>query len=97
MAVVSRPRYDAAAEQRLRDFYNTLSEKDGRRFAAVEAEQFGYGGQVTIAEILGCSRRTIARGIEELQELENGDPCQARVRRPGAGRKKRSSSVSRST
>jgi hypothetical protein len=32
---------DAAIEKRLRDFAQTLSEKDRRRFAAIEASQRG--------------------------------------------------------
>ena len=80
---------DAATEQRMRDFAQTLSEKDRRRFAAIEASQRGYGGIVYMAGVLGCSTKTIERGIKELDQLPN-DPAAGRVRRPGAGRKKRS-------
>ncbi len=79
--------FDAATEQNMRDFSTTLSEKDQRRFAALEAKQLGYGGVKYVAEVLGCSRRTIERGLAELDELAN-DPAAGRVRRPGAGRKK---------
>ena len=75
-------------EQNMRDFFETLSEKEQRRFAAVEARQFGHGGMKYVAEVLGCSIRTIERGLAELNELPN-DPAAGRVRRPGAGRKKR--------
>lgn len=79
---------DAATEARMRDFAQTLSEKDRRRFAAIEAVQRGFGGSVYIASVLGCSTKTIERGIKELDQLPN-DPAAGRVRRPGAGRKKR--------
>lgn len=79
---------DAATEQNLRDFCSTLSEKDRRRFAAIEARQLGYGGVKYVAEVLGCSQRTIERGLAELDDLPN-DPAAGQVRRPGAGRKKR--------
>lgn len=82
-------RLDAATEDAWRNFYNTLSEKDQRRFAAVQARQLGYGGIKYVAEVLGCSRRRIERGLRELDELPN-DPAVGRIRRPGAGRKKRS-------
>ncbi len=82
-------RLDAATEQNMRDFFATLSEKDQRRLAALEARQLGYGGVKYVAEVLSCSRRTIERGLAELDELAN-DPAAGRVRRPGAGRKKRS-------
>jgi hypothetical protein len=79
---------DPTTEKRMRDFAQTLSEKDRRRFAAIEATQIGYGGIVYIAGVLGCSTKTIERGIKELDQLQD-DPAAGRVRRPGAGRKKR--------
>ena len=80
---------DEVTEKRLRDFAETLSEKDRRRFAAIEATQRGYGGIGYIAGVIGCSERTIERGIAELDQLAD-DPAAGRIRRPGAGRKKRS-------
>ena len=47
-----------------------------------------HGGVGYVAEVLNCSRRTIDRGLVELDDLTN-DPAAGRVRRPGAGRKKR--------
>ena len=85
--VINQMETDPAIEQRLRDFAQTLSEKDRRRFAAIEASQRGYGGIVYIAGVLGCSTKTIERGLKELDQLPN-DPAAGRVRRPGAGRKK---------
>jgi hypothetical protein len=76
---------DAAGEQQMRDLFDTLSEKDQRRFAAFEAQQRGHGGIQYVADVLGCSRRTIERGIQELKLLPH-DPAAGRIRRPGAGR-----------
>ena len=70
-------------------FYVTLSEKDRRRYAAVEAQRLGHGGIEYMASVLGCSRRTIERGRNELDRLPV-DPAAGRVRRPGGGRKKKS-------
>jgi len=81
-------RFGEATEQDMRNFFATLSEKDQRRYAAIQARQLGFGGIQYIAEVLGCSTRTISRGIAELAELPN-DPAAGRVRRPGAGRKRR--------
>jgi len=89
MAFVFTKAWDAAVEKNVRDFYDTLSEKDQRRFAAVQARQLGYGSVQYIATVVGCSRRTIERGLAELDELPH-DPAARRVRRPGAGRKKNS-------
>lgn len=41
-----------------------------------------------LAKLLGCSRRTIERGLAELDTLPK-DPAAGHVRRPGAGRKKK--------
>ena len=60
---------DPAIEERLRGFAQTLSEKDQRRFAAVEALQRGFGGAVYIAGVLGCStknHRTRHQGTRQL-------------------------------
>ncbi|MEZ6128930.1 MAG: ISAzo13 family transposase [Planctomycetaceae bacterium] len=76
-----------ATETRIRDFADSLNEKDGRRFVAIEAEQYGHGGVARICRIVGCSAHTVERGRAELDSLDN-DPAAGRVRRPGAGRKK---------
>lgn len=88
MAIILRDP-QSQTEKRLRDFAGTLSEKDRRRFAAIEATQRGHGGITYIAGVLGISTRTIERGIAELDHLKD-DPAAGRVRRPGAGRKKSS-------
>jgi hypothetical protein len=89
MAFVFQDRYGPDVEERIQAFFGTLSEKDQRRYAAVEARRLGHGGIEYMAEVLGCSRRTIERGLHELDELPH-DPAAGRVRRPGGGRKKKS-------
>ena len=88
MAKATFERFDRATEQDMRNFFETLSEKDRRRFAAVQARQLGHGGIEYVAEVLGCSTRTVSRGMTELDQLPM-DPAAGRIRRPGAGRKKR--------
>jgi len=48
--------------------YLELSEKDKRRYAAVEAAKLDHGGISYIAELFGCCRQTIASGLEELKK-----------------------------
>jgi hypothetical protein len=79
--------YDEATERRMRGFYESLSEKDRRRYAALEAARLGHGGIEYVSSVVGCSRRTIERAAEELEQLPE-DPAKGRVRREGAGRKK---------
>ena len=74
MAVACMKRWEPSVEKNVRDFSLTLSEKDRRRFAAVQARQLGYGGVRYIAEVVGCSRRTVERGLAELDALPH-DPA----------------------
>lgn len=88
MAFTFEKRYEPQIEERMRAFCETLSERDRRRFAALEATRLGHGGIQYIAQVLECSTRTIERGLNDLAQLPN-DPAEGRIRRPGAGRKKR--------
>ena len=54
---------------------------------AVQARQLGHGGIEYVSRVLGCSTRTVSRGMIELDRLPD-DPAAGRIRRPGAGRKK---------
>ena len=65
-------------------FYGTLSEKDRRRYAALEAMKLGNGGQQYICEVLGCDPHTVRKGTEELQEEISADE---RIRKLGGGKK----------
>jgi len=69
------------------NYYNSISEKDRRRYAAVEAMHYGYGGQQYISELLGCDPRVIKKGLEEL-ENNTLDDLSDRIRAEGGGRKK---------
>src|SRR2546429_667248 len=54
MAFYFQKPYAPEIEQLLRQYYQSLSEKDRRRFAAVEAIRLGHGGPRYIAPVLGC-------------------------------------------
>jgi hypothetical protein len=87
MAFAFQKPYDPAIEHQLRQYYQSLSEKDRRRFAAVEAIKLGHGGIRYIAKVLGCDPQTVKDGMRELKHLPD-DPAGTRVRKPGGGRKK---------
>ena len=66
-----------------------LNERSRRVWAAVEASSLGRGGASAVAAATGLSRNTIRAGLRALREPARGatvDP--ARIRRPGAGRKR---------
>ncbi|MFT5085253.1 MAG: hypothetical protein ACI9Y1_003311 [Lentisphaeria bacterium] len=46
-------------EEEVTDFYDSLSEKDRRRYAAVEAKKIGYGGTAYICSLFGCDDKTV--------------------------------------
>jgi len=87
MAFFFQNGYDEKTERQMRNFFESLSEKDRRRYAAVEAVKLGYGGIEYISSVLGCSRRTIERAAHEIEKLPE-DPAKDRIRQEGAGRKK---------
>lgn len=74
--------YDQAIERQMVNLYGSLSEKDRRRYAAVEAAKLGHGGIAYIARLFGCDPDTIAAGSSEVQRLPDDD-AQGRVRKKG--------------
>ena len=79
--------YRARIEQAMKKYYATLAEKDRRRYAAVEAMKLGTEGVKYIAQLLGCSEKTVRRGIAELESLPEEAPNEPGQRQPGGGRK----------
>jgi predicted transcriptional regulator len=78
-------RYDSKVEEKMKLFYTNLSEKDKRYYAAVEVAKLGHGGLEYLATLFDCTRQTIAKGLEELEN--KALVPQGQVRRSGGGRK----------
>ena len=74
--------YSAAVERQMVLLYESLSEKDRRRYAAVEAAKLGYGGTQYIATLFHCDPETIRHGSCDLQLLP-ADEAAGRVRKKG--------------
>lgn len=65
-----------------------LNERSRRLWAAPEARALGRGGQTRLAKVMGLSRSTLHRGLQELaQGADHLAPLGGRVRSPGGGRK----------
>ena len=75
-------RYPSAVEGHMKVFYESLSEKDRRRYAAVEAEKLGHGGLEYIANLFECDLKTIEQGREDVAELPT-DEAEGRIRKKG--------------
>ncbi len=73
--------YAAEIEQKMQRFFGWLSEKDRRRYAAVEAAKLGHGGVEYIARVLACDPKTIRQGLRDLEEAE--DAAAGRIRKKG--------------
>src|SRR6266852_4092561 len=87
MAFYFQKTYRPEIEQLLRQYSQSLSEKDRRRFAALEAITLGHGGTHSIAKVLAYDPHTVRDSLRELTQLPD-DPAGRRVRKPGGGRKK---------
>ena len=74
--------YSPEIEHSMRMFHDSLSEKDRRRYAAIEAAKLGHGGIEYVADILGCDPKTIRQGRHDLDQLPDG--LGDRVRKKGA-------------
>jgi transposase len=72
--------------ERLTGMWPTLDEKQRRYMAAYEARGLGHGGIKAVAEITGLTRKTISKGITELDTPQTNDK---RARKKGGGRKKK--------
>lgn len=74
--------YSARVERHMRALYDSLSEKDRRRYAAVEAEKLGHGGVTYLAELFACDADTIRQGGQDVEQLP-WDEAAGRVRKKG--------------
>ena len=74
--------FSSTVENHMQMLYGSLSEKDRRRYAAVEAEKLGHGGVEYIASVLGCSERTVRQGRSDVSKLPE-DEAEGRIRKKG--------------
>jgi len=79
-------KYSQEVEEQMKRFYENLSEKEKRRYAALEASKLGHGGQKYICTLLGCSPTTLRVGREEI--VHGSTIPKGRIRRPGGGKKR---------
>ena len=70
--------YPPEVERVVKTMYQSLREKDRRRYAAVEAAKLGHGGVEYIAALLGCDPKTIRQGQRDLYNLPDVPPERCR-------------------
>ena len=76
--------YSQAIEQAMKDYFDTLSEKDQRRYAGVEALKLGHGGIKYVAELFGMRRQTVRKGMKEVGNMSAAEKENKRIRKKGA-------------
>jgi len=74
--------YSPEVECSMQKFYESLSEKDRRRYAAVEAAKLGHGGKAYVARLFGCDPDTVAAGEIDIDRLPD-EEAPGRVRKKG--------------
>ena len=74
---------DQAIEIKMQRLFGTLSEKDKRRYAGIEATKLGHGGIDYISKLFDIDPKTIRRGLQELDLAD--DPASERVRKKRRG------------
>ena len=67
----------------MKKFFDSLNEKDRRRYAAIESMRIGHGGQTYISQIFDCDRKTIRKGIKELENFPIKVKHDRRIRKRG--------------
>lgn len=81
-------KYPAVVEVRMQTYYESLSERNRRQYAAIESIKLDWGGQTYICNLFHLSQKTLRKGIEEVNNpLKNADLDPNRQRKPGGGRK----------
>jgi hypothetical protein len=78
--------YDREIEGQMKNLYQSLSEKDQRRYAAIESKKLGYGGISYVCRLFACDESSVKNGLSELETPLK--PKEKRIRKAGGGRKR---------
>lgn len=71
-------KYPDNVEQAMRFTFASLNERQRRLYAAAEALKLGRGGVTYVSSLFDCDRKTIHRGLRELNQPSSWPPDQAR-------------------
>ena len=73
--------YDKGIELKMRRLFATLSEKDRRRYAGIEAAKLGHGGIDYVSALFELDPKTVSRGLTELELNEDAAPSRIKKKR----------------
>lgn len=74
-------------QRKFKALKSVMDERTRRLWAAIEAQEIGYGGQRIVSEATGLSRRTIYSGLHELESPKKVSHILEKTRKKGGGRK----------
>ncbi len=76
--------YEKGLEIKMQRLFATLSEKDRRRYAGIEAAKLGHGGIDYVSGLFEMDPKTVRRGLTELELPEDSAPSRVRKKRCGS-------------
>jgi hypothetical protein len=76
--------YEQTIEIKMQRLFSSLSEKDKRRYAGIEATKLGHGGMEYISKLFDIDPKTIRRGLQELDLTDEMPLNRSRKKRWGA-------------
>ena len=76
--------YEKDIELKMQRLFAMLSEKDRRRYAAIEAAKLGHGGTEYVSELFQMDPKTVRRGLMELEQTDDPAPNRVRKKRRGS-------------
>lgn len=80
--------YSGEIEEQMVRFFDSLNERDRRRYAALEAEKLGHGGVAYISQLFSCDPKTIRHGKSELHDKDSLETQRQRKKTAAARRRK---------
>ena len=73
--------YSAEIEDQMVRFFDSLNERDRRRYAALESEKLGHGGITYISQLFSCDPKTIQHGKSEMRGKDSFDTQRQRKKK----------------
>ncbi len=80
--------YSTEIEDQMMRFFDSLNERDRRRYAALEAEKLGHGGITYISQLFSCDPKTIQHGKSEMHDKDTLQTQRQRKKTADAKRRK---------
>ena len=81
--------YSAEIEARMVGFFESLGERDRRRYAALEALKLGHGGIAYISQLFACDPKTIHQGKTEIESPPTAEELKRQRKKTAAARRRK--------